>query len=83
VNEEQHELTVTITLSEYRYLLEKKFEATRYKEKLDWSEQYTRANKAEQKVKELTEENNKLVQMVINKQKSTEGCNECCEKEEN
>ena len=53
VNHEQGELTVTITLHEYRELLRAKFESERQKEKLSWLEQYQRANNAEAKVKEL------------------------------
>lgn len=50
------ELTVTITLSEYRDLLRESVENKTKKEKLDWMEQYQRANKAEAKVKELESE---------------------------
>lgn len=47
------ELTVTITLSEYRYLIEKSVENKQRKEHESWLDQYNRANKAEERVKEL------------------------------
>lgn len=47
------ELTVTITLSEYRDLIEKSVENKQRKEHESWLEQYQRANDAEKKVKEL------------------------------
>lgn len=53
LNAEQHELTVTITLAEYRDLLLKKYKLENNTEKLNWYEQYSRANKAEAQVKEL------------------------------
>ena len=53
VNTEQGELTVTITLAEYRDLLRTKFDCEQKKEKLSWLEQYQRANNAEARVKEL------------------------------
>jgi hypothetical protein len=65
VNADQHELTVTITLAEYRELLEAKFEKQRQKEELKWYEQYDRANKAEQRIKELEGEVNALKNMMI------------------
>ncbi len=53
LNADQHELTVTITLQEYRDLLKAKFNGENQKQKLDWFDQYNRANKAEAQVKEL------------------------------
>ena len=53
LNADQHELTVTITLHEYRDLLKAKINGEYQKQKLDWFEQYNRANKAEAQVKEL------------------------------
>ena len=54
------ELTVTITLSEYRELIEKRVENKLRKEHESWLEQYNRANKAESRVKELEDELNAL-----------------------
>lgn len=53
VDQEHHELLVTITLREYRDLLATAIDSKQKKEKLDWFEQYARANKAEAEVKEL------------------------------
>ena len=50
------ELTVTITLSEYRDLIEKSVENKQRKEHESWLDQYNRANKAEERVKELETE---------------------------
>ena len=50
------ELTVTITLSEYRDLIEKSVENKQRKEHESWLEQYTRANDAEKRVEELETE---------------------------
>lgn len=50
------ELTVTITLSEYRELIEKSVENRMRKDHESWVEQYNRANKAEERVKELEDE---------------------------
>ena len=50
------ELTVTITLSEYRDLIEESVENKQRKEHESWFEQYNRANKAEERVKELETE---------------------------
>lgn len=50
------ELTVTITLSEYRDLIEKSVENKQRKEHESWLEQYNRANEAEKRVKELETE---------------------------
>ena len=65
VNVDQHELTVTITLAEYRDLLEAKFVKQYQKEKLDWYEQYNRANKAETRNKELEKEVDSLHKRII------------------
>ena len=54
------ELTVTITLCEYRELIKKSVENERRKEHENWYEQYTRANDAENRVKELEAEVNAL-----------------------
>ena len=50
------ELTVTITLSEYRDLIKTSVENMQRKEHESWIEQYSRANKAEERVKELEAE---------------------------
>jgi hypothetical protein len=50
------ELTVTITLGEYRDLIKTSVENKQRKEHESWSEQYSRANKAEERVKELEAE---------------------------
>ena len=50
------ELTVTITLSEYRELIKTSVENEQRKEHESWLEQYTRANDAEKRVKELETE---------------------------
>lgn len=52
----ESELTVTITLSEYRDLIEKSVENKQRKEHESWLEQYNRANTAENRVKELEAE---------------------------
>ena len=54
------ELTVTITLNEYRDLIIKSVENKQRKEHESWLEQYNRANKAEARVKELEIEVNTL-----------------------
>ena len=54
------ELTVTITLNEYRSLIRKSVENEQRKEHENWLEQYTRANDAEARVKELEAEINNL-----------------------
>ena len=54
------ELTVTITLNEYRSLIRKSVENEQRKEHESWLEQYTRANDAEARVKELETEVNNL-----------------------
>ena len=50
------ELTVTITLNEYRELIKTSCENNQRKEHESWVEQYSRANKAEERVKELEAE---------------------------
>ena len=50
------ELTVTITLSEYRDLIRTSVENKQRKEHESWLEQYQRANDAEKKVEELETE---------------------------
>lgn len=52
----ENELTVTITLSEYRDLIKTSVENKQRKEYESWLEQYNRANKAENRVKELEAE---------------------------
>lgn len=54
------ELTVTITLNEYRSLIRKSVENEQRKEHENWLEQYQRANDAEARVKELEAEINNL-----------------------
>ena len=62
------ELTVTITLSEYRDLIEKSVENKQRKEHESWLEQYNRANDAEKRVKELeTEVSNLYKRLAENK----------------
>lgn len=50
------ELTVTITLSEYRDLIKTSVENKQRKEHESWLEQYQRANDAEKRVKKLETE---------------------------
>lgn len=50
------ELTVTITLGEYRDLIKTSVENKQRKEHESWLDQYNRANKAEERVKELEAE---------------------------
>lgn len=52
----ENELTVEITLSEYRDLIKKSVENEQRKEHESWLEQYNRANDAEKRVKELETE---------------------------
>lgn len=56
----ERELTVTITLGEYRSLIKESAESKVRKEHENWLEQYNRANKAESRVKELEDELNTL-----------------------
>ena len=57
---DENELTVTITLNEYRTLIRESVENKQRKEHESWLEQYSRANKAENRVKELEAEVAKL-----------------------
>ena len=50
------EITVTITLSEYRDLIEKSVQNKQMKEHESWLEQYQRANDAEKRVADLETE---------------------------
>ena len=52
----EDELTVTITLGEYRDLIKTSVENKQRKEHESWLEQYNRANTAENRVKELEAE---------------------------
>lgn len=52
----ENELTVTITLNEYRNLVKTSVENKQRKEHENWFEQYSRANAAENRVKELEKE---------------------------
>ena len=61
------ELTVTITLSEYRDLIEKSVENKQRKEHESWLDQYNRANKAEERVKELETEVSNLYKRLADK----------------
>lgn len=68
------ELTVTITLSEYRDLIEKSVENKQRKEHESWLEQYNRANDAEKRVKELeTEVSNLYKRLADNNDAGGEG----------
>ncbi len=68
------ELTVTITLSEYRDLIEKSVENKQRKEHESWLEQYQRANDAEKRVKELEAEvSNLYKRLAENKDAEGEG----------
>ena len=68
------ELTVTITLSEYRDLIEKSVENKQRKEHESWLDQYNRANKAEERVKELeTEVSNLYERLADNTDAEGEG----------
>lgn len=67
------ELTVTITLSEYRELIKTSVENKHRKEHESWLEQYNRANKAEERVKELeTEVSNLYKRLAENTEPQTE-----------
>lgn len=52
----ENELTVTITLSEYRSLIRESVENKTRKAHEDWLKEYNRANAAEARVKELEAE---------------------------
>lgn len=56
----ESELTVTITLCEYRSLIKESAESKARKDHESWLEQYNRANRAESRVKELEDELNTL-----------------------
>ena len=60
----ENELTVTITLSEYRKLIQTAVENEQRKEHESWLEQYSRANNAELKVKELEDEVKNLYKRI-------------------
>lgn len=59
------ELTVTITLGEYRDLIKTSVENKQRKEHESWLEQYQRANDAEKRVKELEEEVSNLYKRLV------------------
>lgn len=61
----ESELTVTITLKEYRDLIKESVENKQKKDKLDWWEQYRRAEDAEKRVKELEAEKNDLYRRFV------------------
>lgn len=61
----ESELTVTITLKEYRDLIKESVENKQKKDKLDWWEQYRRAEDAEKRVKELEAEKNDLYRRLV------------------
>lgn len=61
------ELTVKITLSEYRDLIKTSVENKHRKEHESWVEQYSRANDAEKRVKELEEEVSNLYKRLAEK----------------
>lgn len=60
----ENELTVTITLSEYRKLIQTAVENQQRKEHESWLEQYSRANNAEARVKELEDEVKNLYKRI-------------------
>ena len=66
------ELTVTITLSEYRDLIEKSVENKQRKEHESWLDEYQRANAAEKRVKELEAEVSNLYKRLA-ENKDAEG----------
>lgn len=61
----ESELTVTITLKEYRDLIKESVENKQKKDKLDWWEQYRRAEDAEKRIKELEAEKNDLYRRLV------------------
>ena len=73
----ESELTVTITLKEYRNLIKESVENKQKKDKLDWWEQYRRAEDAEKRIKELEAEKNDLYRRLAvgndNTEEPTEG----------
>ena len=60
----ENELTVTITLSEYRKLIQTTVECQHKKEHESWLEEYCRANNAEARVKELEDEVKNLYKRI-------------------
>ena len=58
------ELTVVITLNEYRDLIKTSVENKQRKEHESWLEQYTRANDAEKRVEELETELSVLYKQI-------------------
>ena len=64
----ENELTVTITLNEYRALIKESVENKRRKEHEDWLKEYNRANTAEAKVKELEAEVSNLYKRLAEHQ---------------
>ena len=70
------ELTVTITLSEYRDLIEKSVENKQRKEHESWLDQYNRANKAEERVKELEAEVSNLYKRLVDNTDAEGDCND-------
>ena len=56
----ESELTVTITLCEYRTLIRESAENKVRKDHENWLEQFNRANRAESRIKELEDELNTL-----------------------
>ena len=60
----ENELTVTITLSEYRKLIQTAVENQQRKEYESWLEEYCRANNAEARVKELEDEVKSLYKRI-------------------
>lgn len=61
----ESELTVTITLKEYRDLIRESIENKQKKDKLNWWEQYRRAEDAEKRIKELEAEKNDLYRRLV------------------
>ena len=68
----ENELTVTITLSEYRDLIKTSVENKQRKEHESWFEQYSRANTAENRVKELEAEVSNLYKRLAEEVKENE-----------
>ena len=66
------ELTVTITLKEYRDLVRESVENKQRKEHESWLEQYTRANSAEERVKELEAEVDRLYKRIADETRTEE-----------
>ena len=58
------EITVTITLGEYRDLVINKIRSDMHKEHENWVKEYNRANEAENRVKELEEELHNLYKRI-------------------